>query len=89
MIYPTDNSGTILSQLPLMQKVKNYNDIAMIFVVADNGIVDTWVSIVNAQYSKTIVAGVTSVMAPKLYSYVGTGQLSGLLGGMKGAAASR
>lgn len=86
MIYPTDNSGTLLAELPLMQKVKNYNDIAMIFVVADNGIIDTWVSIVNAQYGKTIVAGVTSVMAPKQYSYVGTGQLSGLLGGMKGAA---
>lgn len=86
MIYPTDNSGTLLSQLPLTQKVKNYNDIAFIFVVADNGVIDYWISIVNAQYGKPVGAGVTSVMAPKLYSYVGTGQLKGLLGGMKGAA---
>jgi hypothetical protein len=86
VIYPTDNSGTPLAELPLMQTVKNYNDIAFIFVVADNGIVDYWISIVNAQYGKRIGAGVTSVMAPKLYSYIGTGQLTGLLGGMKGAA---
>jgi hypothetical protein len=85
-IYPTDNSGTPLSQLPLMQKVKNYNDIKFIYVVADNGIVDYWISIVNAQYGTPIGAGVTAVMAPKFYSYLGAGQMTGLLGGMKGAA---
>ncbi len=86
MIYPSDNSGTPLSQLPLMQTVKNYNDIKFIFIVADNGIVDTWVSIVNAQYHVPMCAGVTAVQAPKLYSFVGSGQLTGLLAGMKGAA---
>jgi hypothetical protein len=86
MIYPTDNSGTPLADLPLMRKVKSYKDISFIFIVADNGITDNWLSIVNAQYGVKMGAGVTSVMAPKLYSYVGTGQLCGLLGCMKGAA---
>lgn len=85
-IYPTDNSGTPLAQLPLMQNVKNYNDIKFIFIVADNGIVDNWVSIVNAQYHVPMCAGVTAVQAPKLYSFYGSGQLVGLMGGMKGAA---
>ncbi|PWB70848.1 hypothetical protein C3F09_08610 [candidate division GN15 bacterium] len=85
-IYPTDNSGTPLSQLPLMQKVRNYSDMKFIFVVADNGIVDYWISIVQAQYGIRVGCGVTSVMAPKLYAYVGSGQMTGLLGGMKGAA---
>ena len=30
--------------------------------------------------------GVTAVSAPKYYAFVGSGQLVGLLGGMKGAA---
>ena len=30
--------------------------------------------------------GVTAVMAPKLYSFVESGQMTGLLGGMRGAA---
>lgn len=85
-IYPTDNSGTMLSQLPLMHTVKTYDQIAFIFIVADNGIVDNWVSIVNAQFGKKMCAAVTSVMAPKLYAYMGSGQLTGILGGMKGAA---
>ncbi len=85
-IYPTDNSGTPLSQLPLMKGVRNYSDFSFIFVVADNGIIDYWISIVNAQYGIRVGCGATSVMAPKLYSFVNAGQLTGLLGGMKGAA---
>lgn len=85
-IYPTDNSGTPLRELPLMQRVKSYADMKFIFVVTDNGIIDYWISIVNAQYNIPVGAGVTAVMAPKQYAYVGSGQLTGLLGGMKGAA---
>lgn len=85
-IYPTDNSGTPLSELPLMQRVKSYADIQFIFVVTDNGIIDTWISLVHAQFGIPVGAGVTSVMAPKQYAYVGSGQMTGLLGGMKGAA---
>ncbi len=85
-IYPADNTGTPLKDLPLMSKVKNYNDVKFIYVVADNGIVDYWISIVNAQYGTPVGAGVTAVMAPKMYSYVESKQMTGLLGGMKGAA---
>lgn len=85
-IYPTDNAGTPLSQLPLMQKVKSYTDMKFIFVVTDNGIIDYWISIVAAQFKIPVGAGVTAVMAPKQYAFVGSGQLTGLLGGMKGAA---
>jgi hypothetical protein len=85
-IYPADNSGTPLSGLPLMATVKNYDDVSFIFIVADNDIVQNWVSIVNAQYGTPMGAGVTAVGAPKYYAFVGSGQLTGLLGGMKGAA---
>lgn len=69
-----------------MQRVKNYSDIDFIFVVADNAIADYWISIVNAQFGKPVGAAVTAVMAPKIYSYVQAGQMTGLLGGMKGAS---
>jgi hypothetical protein len=85
-IYLEDNRHTRLADLPLMQQVKNYDDIDFIFVVADNGIVDYWISIVNAQFEKPVGAGVTAVMAPKMYSFVESGQMTGLLGGMRGAA---
>ncbi|HWR83541.1 MAG TPA: hypothetical protein VN285_09575 [Candidatus Deferrimicrobium sp.] len=85
-IYPTDNSGTPLSDLPLMAQVKNYGDVRFIFVVSDNDIVTYWISIVNAQYGTPVGAGVTAVSAPKYYAFIGSGQMIGLLGGMKGAA---
>jgi hypothetical protein len=85
-IFPTDNSGTPLSELPLMQTVTNYEDIAFIFEVADNATADYWISIVHAQYGVPMGCGVTAVSAPKYYAFVGSGQLVGLLGGMKGAA---
>ncbi len=85
-IYPSDNSGTRLADLPMMKDIKDYGDIDFIFVVADNAIVDYWVSIVNAQYGTPVGASVTAVSAPKYYPLVSSGQLTGLLGGMKGAA---
>lgn len=85
-IFPTDDDGTPLSQLPLMKKVKNYKQIAFIFEVADNSTADYWVSIVNAQYGVPMVCGTTAVGAPKYYAFVAARQFLGLLGGMKGAA---
>ena len=85
-IFPTDNSGTPLSELPLMRKVKNYDSISFVFEIADNSTADYWVSIVNAQHGVPMGCGGTAVMAPKFYAYVSSGQFVGLLGGMRGAA---
>ncbi len=85
-IFPKDNYDNKLEDLPLMREVKNYDDIDFIFIVSDNATVDYWVSLVNAQFGIPMGAGVTAVMAPKCYSFLQTGQMVGLLGGMKGAA---
>lgn len=85
-IFPRDNYNTKLEDIPLMQEVQNYDDVDFLFVVADNATVDYWVSLVNAQFGLPMGAGVTAVMAPKSYSFLQTGQMVGLLGGMKGAA---
>ncbi|MGB2989635.1 MAG: hypothetical protein WBC98_06715 [Candidatus Zixiibacteriota bacterium] len=85
-IFPRDNYNTKLEDIPLMQEVQNYDDVDFLFAVADNATVDYWVSLVNAQFGLPMGAGVTAVMAPKSYSFLQTGQMVGLLGGMKGAA---
>ncbi len=85
-IFPTDNRGTPLSELPLMDSVKNYSDMSFLFEIADNATADYWVSIVNAQYGLPMGCGTTAVSAPKYYAFVSSGQFVGLLGGMKGAA---
>jgi hypothetical protein len=85
-IYPTDHSGTPLDSIPIMQGVDNYSDIEFVFVIGDNAILEYWISIVGSRFGATIGAGVTAVMAPKLFAYMDSGQLVGLLGGMKGGA---
>lgn len=85
-IFPTDNSGTPLSELPLMQEVNDYSDIVFLFEVADNATADYWVAIVNAQYGVPMSVGMTAVSAPKYYAFIASGQVVGILGGMRGAA---
>lgn len=85
-IFPTDHRGTRLEEIPLMQRVPDYDSVDFVLIIADNAMVDYWVALVNARYGLPMVAGVTAVMAPKMLSYVQARQLSGLLGGMKGAA---
>ncbi len=85
-IFPTDYHGTRLSEIPLMQHVPNYDSVKFVLIVTDNGMLEYWIALVNARYGLPMVAGVTAVMAPKMLSYVQSEQLSGLLGGMKGAA---
>ena len=85
-IFPTDWSGTPLAELPMMDDIKNYTNISFIWEVADNATADFWISIVQAQYGIPMACGVTAVSAPKYYAFVGSGQIVGLLGGMKGAA---
>lgn len=85
-IFPTDNRGTPLSELPMMDSIINYEQVDFIFEVADNATADYWISIVNAGYGVPMGVGCTAVMAPKFYAFFGAGQIVGLLGGMKGAA---
>jgi len=85
-IYPTDYSGTPLDSLPIMKNVDSYRDIGFVFAISDNATIDYWVSIVGARFGVKMGAGVTAVMAPKLFAYVDAKQLVGLLGGMKGGA---
>jgi hypothetical protein len=85
-IFMSDYTGTPVRELPMMQNINNYDDLDFIYVVADNATVDYWISIVNAQYDIRVGSGVTAVVAPKMYAFVESGQMTGLLGGMKGAA---
>jgi len=85
-IYPTDHTGTPLDSIPIMQAVDRYDDVDFVFAISDNATIEYWISIVGARFGARIGAGVTAVMAPKLFAYLDSGQLVGLLGGMKGGA---
>jgi hypothetical protein len=85
--FPEDFRGTPVEEPPIMEGVRNFNRFKLIvtFSAGTPGIRE-WVMIAQARYHKKVGAGCTAVSAPEFYPYLNTGQLVGLLGGMKGAA---
>jgi hypothetical protein len=86
LAFPNDFYGTNLEDMPMMGGVKSYKDIKIVITISGSGIIDTWVIYAGGRYGVPIGAGVTAVMATGYYRYLQSGQLVGLLGGLKGAA---
>ncbi|MCF7794143.1 MAG: hypothetical protein K9N09_04180 [Candidatus Cloacimonetes bacterium] len=87
-IFPTDLNGTSINELPIMNGVKNFDNIAFVcsFSAGDPGI-KQWVQITHDTFGKPVTGGVTGVSAPAVLPYVNEQQqLTGLLAGLKGAA---
>ena len=61
-------------------------DIDLVVDLASGQTPTTWITLVGARYEQEIAAGVTAVMGVEYYPYLQSGQLVGLLGGLKGAA---
>ena len=71
----------------LMQEVEDFDDIALVMEVsAGTPGTREWVQQVQSRFCVTLASGVTAVSAPNFYPYIQSGQLVGLLGGLKGAA---
>jgi hypothetical protein len=76
-----------VGEIPLMQEVQNFDDIAFVMEVsAGTPGTREWVQQIQGRYRVSIGSGTTAVGAPNFYPYVQSGQLTGLLGGLKGAA---
>lgn len=85
--FPTDYYGKSLDSLPMMNNIKNYRDIPFFITLSagDPGM-NTWIAYAQSRYGLKMGAGSTAVSAADAYPYLQTGQLTGLLGGMKGAS---
>ncbi len=85
-VFPEDAYGTPLSEIPLMEGIRNYDDIPLLISLAGWSASEAWVYFAHQPYGQRVGGGVTAVMATDLYPYLDSGQLVGLLGGMRGAA---
>jgi len=66
--------------------IRTIGQFKLVFTVATGLIGEYWITLVNAQFGTPVIIGPTAVSAPKYYAFIGSGQLKGMLGGMKGAA---
>ncbi len=85
-IYPTDAYGKVTADLPLMKRMKNYDNVGLIAAISGGSSPMWFVQFAQTKYGVKVGAGSTAVSAPDYYPYFETKQLAGMLGGMKGAA---
>lgn len=84
--FRTDVNDVLLDTYPMMIDIHNYNDIALIVGLEAGRWGEYWVQYVGSRYKQRIILGVTGVMASETYPYLQSGQIEGLIGGLKGAA---
>jgi hypothetical protein len=84
--YPSDTRGTPLSQLPIMRDVKNYSDLGLAIDLATGSTPSAWIAFAHQRFRLPVALGITAVMATDNYVYLQTGQIVGLINGMRGAA---
>jgi len=85
-VFPADAYGTPLTEIPMLDGIKNYDQIPLLVTISGTSMIEAWVIYAHQPYGANVGAGVTAVMATDYYPFLDTGQLVGLLGGMRGAA---
>ncbi len=82
----TDAEGRNIENLDAMKDITNYNEMNFIIEFSASSAGGTWYTFARARFGAKVAAGITAVMAADQYPYIQTGQLVGILGGLKGAA---
>lgn len=85
-IYPVDYYGTSTDSLELTQWTENYDQVGIVVAITAAESPLWYVFYAQPKYGVKVGAGCTAVCAPDFYAYCGTGQISGMMAGMKGAA---
>lgn len=85
-VFKADYLGAPTATLPLAQRVRNYNDIALVVSIADGSMPTYWVEFAANRYGEKIIAALSAVMVTSYIPYLESGQLDGILTGLKGAA---
>ncbi len=85
--FPSDYGGKPTKDLPVLDGVRNLKDVAyMVSLGAGRPGVEEWYVFGKDKYKFELGGGCTGVMAPGLYPLLRSGQINGLIGGLRGAA---
>lgn len=85
--FPTDHYGERTADLPVLRGVKSLRQVNyVVSLAAGTPGVESWYLYGKEKYGFELGGGVTAVIAPGLYPFLNTGQINGLIGGLRGAA---
>jgi len=82
--YPLDTKGNSTDQLPILKDVNGVADCALFIFLTDSA-ADAWVRQI-APYNVPIIGGLITVSAPQAEPFLASGQLTGMLAGLRSAA---
>ena len=82
----TDKNGTPLSEIPMMRGVRNVKDVGLIAEITPSATLGVWIAFIYGPYRTPILYAPTSVSGPEGFNWLDSGQIKGMLVGMKGAA---
>ncbi|MCH7947111.1 MAG: hypothetical protein IIC66_04860 [candidate division Zixibacteria bacterium] len=86
ILFPSDYYGTPLDSIPMMKRVHNYDDIALLVDISSGSITDAWISYGQGKFDFPLALGLTGVMTAQYYPFLQSKQIMGLMGGLLGAA---
>lgn len=85
--FPTDYYGTKTSELPMLRGIRSLKDVNyMVDLAAGSPGIEAWYVYGKEKHGFELGGGATAVIAPGLYPLLQTGQVNGLIGGLRGAA---
>ena len=85
--FPSDYGGKPTKGLPVLDGVQSLKDVTyLVSLGAGNPGVEAWYGFGKDKYKVEMGGGCTGVMAPGLYPLLRSGQINGLIGGLRGAA---
>ncbi len=84
--FPIDYYGTPVNEIPLMEPIQNYDQIPAVITLASTAVGEYWAVYPGSRYGLKVLAGLTAVYTADIQPFYQSGQISGILGGLKGAA---
>ena len=80
-----DYKGTPITQFPVMKGIKTRSDVGALIEITPSASAEGWLGMFEKNNSPPFLFAPTAVMAPTYYPYLDTGQMAGMLTGIKGA----
>lgn len=85
--FPADHYGDRTADLPVLRGIRSLRQVNyVVSLAAGTPGVEAWYVYGKEKYGFELGGGVTAVIAPGLYPFLDTGQINGLIGGLRGAA---
>jgi hypothetical protein len=84
--FPTDYYSTPVEKIPLMENIQNYDQVPAVLSLAGSAVGEYWAVYPGMRYGVTVLTGLTAVYVADMQPFYQSGQIKGILGGLKGAA---